>query len=282
MPDGTKNAPTIRLEDLVIETTRRCDMRCEHCLRGGAEDMAMPAEYIGNVLSRVTRIDVLTFTGGEPGLGTDAMYAALDCCRERGISVREVYVATNGKNVRPEFLDALRQWDAYCKESQCYRPKDHYVGGTEALRLIRELTMEEDGRVGIRVDLSMDRFHDDVEVANILSLMSLPGTLGTGKYNGEQDDRWILKTGQAEWNGMGETDMMACRSYAYDERALKLELSRDLDGEYAAALLYVSCDGSIVRYCDYAYRDIPEFALASAGSPDWLEKLVADHYDAEE
>ncbi len=263
--------------DLIIETTRRCNMRCEHCLRGDPEDMDMPGRYLENIFSRVTAVDVLTFTGGEPALGTDAMYKALELCSRNHIPVREVYLATNGKSVNKKFLDALRQWDAYCRETQTEYLKTDTVGGTEAVHLVRQLTNDADGHVGIRIDLSMDRFHEDIPVENILALMSLPGVLGTGKYNSEDKDDWLIRTGQAEWNGMGDEDSVRTRPWAYGETAGKLDITLQDDGTYDIPTLYIACDGSICKYCDYDYRDMSEYALELACNETWLDTLAAKH-----
>jgi len=40
----------IEIEDLVIETTRRCNMACPHCLRGPAQNADMPAKYLHDLL----------------------------------------------------------------------------------------------------------------------------------------------------------------------------------------------------------------------------------------
>lgn len=271
----------IDLEDLIIEVTRKCNMKCCHCLRGRSDDMDMPREYIENILSRICSIDVLTFTGGEPSLGINAMLETLRYCARYRIPVREVYIATNGKHVPEEFIEALRQWDMYCKESHVRDRINEYTGGTDAVKLVRWLTNDEDGHMGIRVDLSMDGYHEDIPIKNILALMTLPGTLGTGKYHKENDEDWLIRTGQAEWNGIGDYDSTTKRNWAYGDGAGEIELERWSNGQLHAAQLYISCDGSICKYCDYSYEDIEEYALGSAKDKNWLDAMIEKHLKKE-
>lgn len=67
----------LRCTDLVLEITRRCNMKCVHCLRGDAEDLEMPFQILDNVMSRIREVMTLTFTGGEPSLNVPAIRHAL-------------------------------------------------------------------------------------------------------------------------------------------------------------------------------------------------------------
>lgn len=85
----------IYLNDLVIETTRRCQLQCEHCLRGDAENVDIPTRYIRELLKNVDYIGTITFTGGEPFLNPQAIHNFIDICKEYGIEVGSFYIATN-------------------------------------------------------------------------------------------------------------------------------------------------------------------------------------------
>lgn len=49
--------------NLVIETTRRCNMRCPHCLRGSTQNVNIPTRYIDEVFKRVSYVGTLTVSG---------------------------------------------------------------------------------------------------------------------------------------------------------------------------------------------------------------------------
>ena len=83
--EGRPQKPMLRVNDLVLETTRRCDMACEHCLRGEARKEDMSMEVMESVLSRIERAYCVTFTGGEPGLHPSGMKIALGLAKQYGI-----------------------------------------------------------------------------------------------------------------------------------------------------------------------------------------------------
>ena len=60
----------MHINNLMIEVTRRCNLKCDHCLRGDAQNKDISTEYIDALLDQVTSIGSVTFTGGEPFLAT--------------------------------------------------------------------------------------------------------------------------------------------------------------------------------------------------------------------
>jgi len=46
--------------NLVIEVTRRCNMECEHCLRGEAENVDMDIKYIEKLFQKIDYISTLS------------------------------------------------------------------------------------------------------------------------------------------------------------------------------------------------------------------------------
>ena len=62
-----------RLDNIAIEVTRKCNMGCEHCLRGNAQNMDIDFGYIDSFLNDVSSIGTITFSGGEPALNVEAI-----------------------------------------------------------------------------------------------------------------------------------------------------------------------------------------------------------------
>jgi len=104
------------LQDVIIEVTRRCQLKCAHCLRGKAKNIDIPKEHIRTMLKQVKEISSITFTGGEPSLNTDAILYCLKVCKEFDISVESFYIATNGQNISERFVIACLKWYNYCWE----------------------------------------------------------------------------------------------------------------------------------------------------------------------
>ena len=50
------------IKNLCIEITRRCNMRCTHCMRGDAESVDIPLKHISNLLRHVRHIHHFNLT----------------------------------------------------------------------------------------------------------------------------------------------------------------------------------------------------------------------------
>jgi hypothetical protein len=106
----------INISNLVIEVTRRCNMVCDHCLRGEAESLDIERKTIYETLKQVDYISSITFTGGEPSLNVKAIEDTLFICKTMNISVGGFYIATNGLNIKEDFIMTCLSWFAYCDE----------------------------------------------------------------------------------------------------------------------------------------------------------------------
>lgn len=100
----------IRVQDLILEVTRRCNMCCAHCLRGDAQCADMPNEVIDKVLDSVSEITSVTFTGGEPSLNIEAIRHFFRKAKELGKLPLSFYIVTNGKENQEELAIELLKW----------------------------------------------------------------------------------------------------------------------------------------------------------------------------
>ena len=112
----TTGTHKILFDYLVIEVTRRCNMKCKHCLRGDAEDIDFDPKFLPQIFKNVSEVGTLTFSGGEPSLNVAAMVATLEYVKVHNIPVYAVFVATNGKDISEEFIITLLKWYVYCLE----------------------------------------------------------------------------------------------------------------------------------------------------------------------
>ena len=73
--------------NLVVEVTRRCKLKCAHCLRGPAQNKDMDAFFFRNVIERFTNSELfnvgcLTLTGGEPLLNISVLKECLSLSKK--------------------------------------------------------------------------------------------------------------------------------------------------------------------------------------------------------
>lgn len=96
---------SISIPHLAIEVTRRCNIQCNHCLRGDIQNKNIPLEYIDNLLDQIHSIGHFCPTGGEPSLNVPAIKYFIDGCKKRNITIESFYIATNGINLKQNFVD---------------------------------------------------------------------------------------------------------------------------------------------------------------------------------
>ena len=68
------------IESLTLEVTRKCNLACEHCMRGDAKNVNMTYDVIDKVLDNeeINSINQLGFSGGEPTLVPDLIIYTID------------------------------------------------------------------------------------------------------------------------------------------------------------------------------------------------------------
>lgn len=108
----------MEIQNLVIEVTRKCNIKCEHCLRGEPINSNLKKEYIDSLLDQVTYINTVTFTGGEPSLNVPIMEYFLQEVKTRNINVNSFYIATNGINIPESFVIFCLKMYSYCDEKE--------------------------------------------------------------------------------------------------------------------------------------------------------------------
>jgi organic radical activating enzyme len=146
------NKPKLTFEYLTIEVTRKCNMRCAHCLRGDAQDVDIDYKHIDDLLDQVEVIGHLDVTGGEPTLNLDALEYILNGLCKRGIPLCEFGLYTNGLIYSERFVKLIK----WCKQiidvscSNCLKNGNEYQPQRYLSRC--------------NVGVSLDRYHEQHDI----------------------------------------------------------------------------------------------------------------------
>ena len=105
----------ILIQNLAIEVTRKCNLKCDHCLRGDSQKLNIPLVYIDILLNQVYSIGHFCPTGGEPSLNVPAIKYFIDGCKKRHIPIETFYIATNGVKITEEFIEICKELYDMCK-----------------------------------------------------------------------------------------------------------------------------------------------------------------------
>lgn len=120
---------SIHISHLAIEVTRRCNIKCSHCLRGDSQNKDISFEHIDILLDQIESIGHFCPTGGEPSLNVPAIKYFLDGCKKRNISINTFYIATNGVQLTEDFISVSTELYNYCTlkwEYSVQISNDHY------------------------------------------------------------------------------------------------------------------------------------------------------------
>ena len=111
----------MELYNLIIEVTRKCNMSCEHCLRGNFQNKNIKPETIEKFIidNDINYISTITFTGGEPSLNTQAIKDFISICKNNNVEIGSFYIATNGKTENMDFLHTLIDLYCFCTDNEC-------------------------------------------------------------------------------------------------------------------------------------------------------------------
>lgn len=229
--------------DVAIEVTRRCNMKCAHCLRGDAQNMDITHEIIDKFLDGFgpgACIGSLLFTGGEITLNLDAIRYMLQAVKERKISVMSFYMVTNGKEISliDELVRVAIDWYVYADDN--------------------ELT---------GLALSHDPFHEKLEnwgeIKRTLSALSFFSSEDKDMY--KQSDIILTDEGRAK-NLVGFKKRAPYISFPeiYETQNGELDIS-------GSGRLYLSSNGNIAPDCDMSYNHIDACAMANVNDKDWVD-----------
>lgn len=95
----------VRVLGMIV--TERCNLECEHCLRGCRSNKIMTDDVIEATLSNFEYIETLAICGGEVTLALDVVEKIIDYVIKHGIVVGEITYTINGTIYSQKFLDLL-------------------------------------------------------------------------------------------------------------------------------------------------------------------------------
>jgi len=205
----------VNISNLIVEVTRKCNMTCDHCLRGEAQAVDIDFQYIDSVLSQTEYIGNVTFTGGEPSLNVKAIDYFLMIAKKLKVGIGGFYIATNGMTINEDFVMACLRLYSYSDEKKM-----------------------------CLVDISNDKYHANEGSYNTELLDGL--SFIHRKYEKERYDfgfnKFLIMEGRAKEN-FPDTGWKA-------DKKRKIESVEDFNDTE----IYLNVHGEIINGCDWSYK----------------------------
>lgn len=215
-----KTPRKLYVSELCIEVTRRCDLACEFCLRGDAQQTDLDVKLLDGLLRDLKGAGVLTLSGGEPSLAVGTMRRVFDKFHRKHIPFDGFFVATNGHGkARQERLAVL---------------------------LLNEYMQAGEPDI-CSVSISHDQYHDwfdDGDRSEILRGLKFYSDV---KEVESYDSRNTIPQGRAERNGLAEPENMKYQTNRF--------VIRDYDDDTVyVENLYVSANGFVYPCPNLSYE----------------------------
>lgn len=116
----TKEIIKLNYRTVALELTRRCNLKCSHCMRGEAQNMEMEEKIIDLLAEQVNSIEFLYLTGGEPLLNAKLIKYIADKVTSGNLNIGAIDLTTNGTILDKTVELDLNRMAAYCKNKYGY------------------------------------------------------------------------------------------------------------------------------------------------------------------
>jgi len=234
-------------QEIIIEITRRCNMTCEHCLRGEAQAKDMPQEYIKKMVEHIDYLGHLTISGGEPLLNIDGIRFLMDELEYNHVHIGCIDITTNGLIFNDEVLKLLMDIHAYPYQEEIDQDFPFF-----------------------QIQVSNDTFHDN-EICRLDKYEQFEQNLKKFDFlkcysrRDRLNPSYLIKEGRAKENGQRDL-------YSYSE------IDIDFDDETVwieTDSLYLNCKGNFIIGCDFSYESQDKNVLCHVDQwDDYIENLA--------
>ncbi len=145
------------VQNLALELTRKCNLSCDHCLRGDCQDKSMSDKTMERIFEDVDGTMQLQFVGGETSLALDRLKKLQEILQEKQTKVRSILVFTNGVNISDEYIEILGKLKDYVTKRNDLDKGEFSVEINTTYKGIIKRMDERD--FALRVVVSLDKYH---------------------------------------------------------------------------------------------------------------------------
>lgn len=233
----------LTIDSLVIEVTRRCNLTCEHCLRGDAEDLDLKHGVISDLFEHndIGYISTVTFTGGEPTLNCAAIDRFIDTCNDYSVSVGSFYIVVNGVSIPDEFILTVARLYNFCDDNEISQ---------------------------VQVSDSHFYYGQDIDQINKLEVFKIFSRRETS------NDEYLISQGNAIEYITDYVDGDG-RTINIDSENAELVTDYDYDVNCIRGTLYLNVNGDLLGCCDLSYESQEQYKLGNVKT-DTLKDILKE------
>ena len=219
----------MKINELYIELTRRCNLKCAHCFYGDAQDIDMSQETLEQIIQTFSNIEWLVAGGGEPFLKLNGVKLLIQNVLSNKITVNNFFIATNGccDNIdNDEIIDLLLHLQN-CSNMNFYLKLSNTIYHREAKSALEETLYQSFKSKLNKYGIKYIEMEEDTEFINE----------GKAKENG------IKPLSEYQGNFDDPNEMAACGI-------------RD-------KIFKITCEGNVIAGCGHSYENAKNFVIAT-------------------
>lgn len=274
---------------LSIEVTRRCNLRCDHCLRGDPENVDITPGLLEKVLKQIDSVgNCVTLTGGEPLLleWLPELLMRLTAGKDGDMIFGSIYIATNGtkfteriinafnmthERMYQEFsvqisLDEFHKWQLDGETFECL--DDYYAfEGVE----VPEWTIQDVNEFVEQMPWAYEA-RDEINNPKALYNRGRAEYFSLGQRPND-DNCNECKRGMIMIDKDTEVEDLEGSERWVDSLCYKGEEGRELH----LCQLHISANGNVNLNCNHSFDDVDEDHIGNLNNMD-LETMLLRHY----
>ena len=230
----------LKLNHLLLEVTRKCNMSCRHCMRGNAENVSLDYTVIDRIFQDTRYIGHLCLTGGEPSLEPYVIREILYRARRWDCRIGSFFCAANAKVYSPEFANTLTELYFYCTD------KDKCT-----------------------LTVTTDQFHESADPEALKSYRKLPYYRPVYEHK-QIAPYFILDEGRAKENKIGRSEI-PIKGSLYDISFHGFDFT-------CGDTVYINAKGDVLLNADLSYKNQNEFRIGNLLEDDLPHILLTAMY----
>ena len=237
----------LELFELSIEVTRKCNLKCLHCMRGESQNIDITKEIIDEIFdnNNISAIHSISFSGGEPTLTPEIIVYIIDKIINKNINVYKIGFVTNGQIYSQEIINAFNRFNKYRNNKVIEELEKTIIDKQEFNEILKRNT---DNHATIL--FSIDQFHKPIpSKVKEKYILSAEGINISEKAPLEEDE--IYKTGFATFG----------IDFEYELR--KLKYVKIENNWVVMNPIYITANGNITSKGDGQYTDMDKINLGN-------------------
>ena len=214
------------LNNLIVEVSQKCNLKCEHCLRGPARSTKLDVNKFNSFIRQFDYIHSLTIGGGEPSLALDVIKDVYYAFMYSGVELGNIYIVTNGTYNTMALAEMFIKFYQLCSDNEISGLGFSFDKWHNFALTTRQM------------DYRHVMFH---KVRDLFYENGLNDSLIRKHSNLEWTEHVILKMGRAkDW---GVRDLVPNEVEIYDDDTINSDI-------------YFAANGEIYSSCDLSYTEM--------------------------